>query len=69
MVVSFCSAPTRREQPARSLLAGVHQDYVDASIDGIGETHDKKLGICRADYAGDKPEPTDLEIRYVRHAS
>ena len=30
---------------------------------------DDELGICEADYAGDKPEPMDLEIRTVRHAS
>ena len=30
---------------------------------------DQELGICQADYAGDTPEPMELEIRTVRHAS
>jgi len=30
---------------------------------------DRELGICEADYADDKPEPLDLEMRTVRHAS
>jgi len=30
---------------------------------------DRELGICEADYAGDKPEALDLDIRTVRHAS
>ena len=30
---------------------------------------DQELGICEADYAGDKPEPMELAIRTVRHAS
>jgi heme d1 biosynthesis radical SAM protein NirJ len=30
---------------------------------------DEELGICKLDYAGDKPEPMALAIRTVRHAS